>query len=204
MEVVLAVGVISFAFVAILGLLPAGLSQFRQAMDNSVGAQIAQRIMLECEQTDFDTLVNLKNIPANPQKTYYTQLATYSNGDNTKANPFYVRYFDEQGNEVVPASTTLSATEAASVIYHVNTHIESPTPLVELSSAGKDSTGSPAGLSSSAATVVVQVAFNPSNRPLKLYANNPGDPKSFLIDMVNSKLPAGTVRTYSAKIGRND
>lgn len=203
-EVVLAVGVISFAFVAILGLIPAGLAQFRQAMDNSVGTQIAQRITLECEQTDFYTLINLKNAPTNPQKTYFYQLASYSTSDSSKTSPLYVRYFDEQGNEVVPASTTLSATEQASVIYHVNTRIEYPIPLAELSSAGSDSTGSPAGLSSGGATVVVQVAFNPSGRTLKLYPNTPGNPLSDLIDMASSKLPAGTVKTYCAQIGRND
>ena len=73
-EVVLAVGVISFAFVAILGLLPAGLAQFRQAMDNSVGAQIAQRIILDCQQTDFTTLTTIPN----GQSGSYIQPVVYS------------------------------------------------------------------------------------------------------------------------------
>lgn len=195
-EVVLAVGVISFAFVAILGLVPAGLAQFRQAMDNSVGAQVAQRIILECQQTDFDTLINLKNAPANPQKPNYTQLASYSTSDTTKTNPLYVRYFDEQGNEVVPAATTLSATEQAAVIYHVNTRIGYPTPLAELSGAGADSTGSPAGLSTSVATVVVQVAFNPSGQTLPM--------TNTLFDVSGAKYRGVTVKTYCAQIGRND
>jgi hypothetical protein len=205
-EVVLAVGVISFAFVAILGLLPAGLAQFRQAMDNSVGTQIAQRIILECQQTDFDVLfgdtlvngklVNLATTYPNAQQAYYGQLASYATNDKNKANPLSVRYFDEQGNEVIAqgASGALSNAELATVIYHVNTRIGYPTPLAE-ANGGKDSTSSPAGFSTAIVTVVVQVAFNPSGKTLPVNAN-------MLFDV--TKLPAGTVKTYCAQVGRND
>src|SRR5687767_4065395 len=57
-EVVLAIGVVSFAFVAILGLVPAGMSQFRQAIDTAVCAQIAQRVIGDAQQTDFDLLID--------------------------------------------------------------------------------------------------------------------------------------------------
>src|SRR5882757_6098701 len=62
-EVVLAVGVVAFAFVAILGLIPAGMTQFRQAIDTSVCAQIAQRIINEAQGTDFTILIDEQKLP---------------------------------------------------------------------------------------------------------------------------------------------
>src|SRR5436190_20884425 len=60
-EVVLAIGVVSFAFVTLFGLLPSGLTMFRKAMDISVGAQIFQKIVDDARQTDFSTLVDSTN-----------------------------------------------------------------------------------------------------------------------------------------------
>ena len=85
-EVALALGIVSFAFVGLFGLLPAGLSIFRQAMDNSVGSQIVQRLVNEAQQTDFPTL---------------TAAATA------------LRYFDEQGNEVTAANDSIYTAEVS-------------------------------------------------------------------------------------------
>jgi hypothetical protein len=207
-EVVLAVGVISFAFVAILGLLPAGLTQFRQAMDNSVGAQIAQRVILECQQTDFDTLTNT-TATTTPVAGYYFPLAI--NGKT-------FRCFDEQGNEIAIAGTwptpqEMSGTSASGSVtaggtlgvqYFVVTRIGTSTRLAESSSAGTDSTNQPAGYSFGTATVTVQVIFNPSGRMITLNPYTQFDNTSCLVDLVNSHLPLGTVKTYSAQVGRND
>lgn len=72
-EVVLAIGVVALAFIPIFSLLPAGLTTFRQAIDNSLGSQIVQRLVGDAQQTDYATLI---------------------------ATATYQRYFDEQGNEV--------------------------------------------------------------------------------------------------------
>jgi uncharacterized protein (TIGR02598 family) len=72
-EVTIAIGIVSFAFLTMLGLIPTGLKTFRSAIDTSVGGQIFQRVINEAQQTDFDTLVG--SVPA-------------------------VRYFDDQGNEL--------------------------------------------------------------------------------------------------------
>lgn len=72
-EVVLAIGIVSFAFVGMFGLLPVGLNTFRQAVDSSVGSQIVQRVINDAQQTDFPTLI--------------------TSGTTT-------RYFDDQGNEL--------------------------------------------------------------------------------------------------------
>lgn len=55
-EITLAIGIVSFAFLGLFGLLPVGLEVFRGAMDRSVRTQIVQRIVLDAQQTDFDVL----------------------------------------------------------------------------------------------------------------------------------------------------
>jgi uncharacterized protein (TIGR02598 family) len=86
-EVVLAIGVVAFAFVALFGLLPAGLSTFRQALDNSLGSQIVQRLVNEAQQTDFPTLIAT---PTGP-----------------------LRYFDDQGNEVGAIADSIYTAEVS-------------------------------------------------------------------------------------------
>ena len=93
-EITVAIGIISFAFLGVFGLLPTGLNTFRQAMDTSVGSQIAQRVIDDAQQTDFSALIG-SNASSFQQST----------------TP---RYFDDQGNEV---STSTRA------IYQVNTCI---------------------------------------------------------------------------------
>lgn len=98
-EVVMAIGIVAFAFISVLGLIPTGLNTFRQAIDASVGAQIVQRVMNEAQQTDFDVLVQGSN-------------GTYLQRP--------VRYFDDQGNEMA---------NSTGAIYQVNTRIMPVTPM---------------------------------------------------------------------------
>ncbi len=72
-ELVLAIGIVSFAFVTLFSMVPIGMSVFRQAMDTTVGSQIVHRVINEAQQTDYPTLI---------------------------AAPTTERYFDDQGNEV--------------------------------------------------------------------------------------------------------
>ena len=72
-EIVIALGIIGFAVVPMVGLLGVGLNTFRAATEVSVGTQISQRIINELQQTDFDALI--------------------------KAPSNSIRYFDDQGNE---------------------------------------------------------------------------------------------------------
>lgn len=78
-EVVLAIGIVSFAMVSILGLIPVGLHTFRNAMDLSVEAGIAQKLVADVQRTDFQNL----------QSTNFT--------------------FDDQGIEVAPAGAIFTA-----------------------------------------------------------------------------------------------
>jgi uncharacterized protein (TIGR02598 family) len=78
-EVTLALGVVSFALISLLGLIPAGLQTFRSSMDMSVRSQIVQRIAGDAMQTNFDTLI---------------------------ASESSDRYFDDQGRETTQQSYT--------------------------------------------------------------------------------------------------
>jgi len=83
-ELVLSLGVLAFAFVSLLALLPAGMSTFRKAVDASVTSQISQRIVNEIQESDFSTY-----------------LKKYANAQQTP------RYFDDQGNELPDKTNAL-------------------------------------------------------------------------------------------------
>ena len=91
-EVALALGIVSFAFVGLFGLLPAGLSLFHQAMDNSVGSQIVQRLVNEAQQTDFPTLTG-----------------------GATGIQHSTRYFDDQGNEVTAINDSIYTADVSVV-----------------------------------------------------------------------------------------
>jgi uncharacterized protein (TIGR02598 family) len=55
-EVSVAMAIVSFAMVSILGLIPMGLTNFRQAMNNTVEAQIVQGITSDLELASFTSL----------------------------------------------------------------------------------------------------------------------------------------------------
>ncbi|HEY3901407.1 MAG TPA: hypothetical protein VGM54_22550 [Chthoniobacter sp.] len=210
-EVVLAVGVVAFAFVAIMGLIPAGIHQFRQAIDNSVCTQIGQRVLQDCEQTDFNTLVDYAHtyppiVPGQP--TYFrapSLVATQAAGGASQGA--CIRYFDEEGNEIIPSSANTTgmgyapnAAESARIVYWVNTRVANGTLLP---------TGTNVTPSNDVASVVVQVVFNPSQMPLQVYPSNGGTmlSQAYMI-MPTQTTPAGQtinlqIRNYSAQFGRN-
>lgn len=91
-EVVIALGVIAFAFIPMVGMLPMGLNLSRQAIDTTVEAQIAQQLTAEVQQTDFSRLAEL--------------------AASSTTSPYY---FDDQGNKVTdPASAIYQAIFAIS------------------------------------------------------------------------------------------
>lgn len=190
-EVVLAVGVVAFAFVAVLGLIPAGLTQFRQAVDTSVCAQIAQRVIMDAQQTDFETLIDAKN-PDSEQANMSFR--------GPKIQQSALRFFDEQGNEVVASNgTSLTAVQKAVVVYHVNTRIRPQTTLPL-------ATGSTGFQAPDIATITVEVAFNPGNRPLSFHpeTTNLSSPKFAAANLINIEpTPGVVVKTYNAQVGRN-
>lgn len=119
-EVSLATAISSFALLVIFGLVVPGLNVFRGAIDTTVTAQIAQRIITDAEQTDFDLLL--------------------AEGENTGAQFFNlpVRYFDEQGTELLPTA----ANAEADSLYQVLVRGSLPGPR-DVGSAGSGFTSLP-------------------------------------------------------------
>ena len=195
-EVVLAVGVIAFAFVAILGLIPAGMSQFRQATDTSVCAQIAQRIINESQETDFTTLIDEKNLPTTNGDDFALRTPTVaaSNAATAATPGKCIRYYDEQGMEVIPAATTTntpSATEKARITYMVNTRVVPKSVMPNTSGYHNYHL----------ATLTIQVAYNPAGLPITLSTASATstDPTRKLW----TSTAGVTIITYCAQIARN-
>jgi uncharacterized protein (TIGR02598 family) len=138
--VTLAIGIVAFAFIGIFGLIPTGLNVFHQAVNASVGSQIAQKVINDIKQTDFTTLVS----SGGNQPFIYTW--PVSNG-----SPSPVRYFDEQGNE-------LAGTHTNSAIYQVRTRV-TPATVMPYTAAGTQA----AATDSNLATITVQIAAIPAN-----------------------------------------
>ncbi len=80
-EVVLALGVVSFAFVGTVGLMPMGLKTFRLAVETSVQYQLSQRITGETQRSRFEDLTA---------------------SDFRKSN--FPKYYDDQGSPLASAS----------------------------------------------------------------------------------------------------
>lgn len=155
-EIALALGVISFALIGLIALLPAGLNNFRSSMNASVGAQIYQRIVTDAEQSDFDALLTA---------------APPSDGSGFAVLP--LRYFDDEGNEVVPANpASLTRNEAQKVIYHVHVRASFPGPANVSSDSANCFTSLPAAPGSvrfnprSSTILTIQVACNPGNQKI--------------------------------------
>jgi uncharacterized protein (TIGR02598 family) len=100
-EIVLALGIISFAFVALLGLMPIGLRSFEGAIDATVQSQIAQAVTTQARQSKFSELEKLNKNP-----------------DADEANPAADYYFDAEGRELVQADaeTAIEMVYSAAVL----------------------------------------------------------------------------------------
>jgi uncharacterized protein (TIGR02598 family) len=57
-EVVLAMGVVSFAILTLLALIPAGMNGFQQAQTNNVETDIVQKINTELQNSPYSSLFN--------------------------------------------------------------------------------------------------------------------------------------------------
>jgi len=83
-EVVLALGLVSFAVLAIMGLLPTGLSTLRQAMSQTVEAQIVRTIGAEAVVAPFTNLASVtyfddEGLPTAGDNAFYTVDVTTTN-----------------------------------------------------------------------------------------------------------------------------
>ena len=141
-EVAFSIGVIVFAFIPILGLIPTGMSVFQQANNASLTAQIVQRVANDVKQTNFDTLIGNGTAAMAPGGIPISQGGTLE-----------PRYFDIQCNEVIPANPWQPIpAELTHVIFYVNALVTSPTSLPSTSGSAP---------SPNLATVKIQIAELP-------------------------------------------
>jgi hypothetical protein len=164
-EVVLAIGIVAFAFVALLALMPMGLTNFRKAMNASVGSEIGQRVFNDLQQTDFDTLLKQANLTPAPESSYDPQASPSRVGSGSLPH----RYFDDDGNEVVipglatGSDPTSAQRNANHILYDVHSQVIL-TPQIP-SSPGGGSGGMI--FSANLANIIVQIVSNPAGATLK-------------------------------------
>jgi uncharacterized protein (TIGR02598 family) len=109
-----ALGVVGFAFVTLVGLIPVGLNTFHSAIDATVGSQIAQGLLTEARQAKFSELANFdKNVDVDPTKP----IADY--------------YYDDEGN-TTPATTKENHIYDAAVQVFYASKFEVGVPTAEL------------------------------------------------------------------------
>ncbi len=99
-EVTLAMGIVSFAFVTIFGLLPVGLDVSRQAIDTTVCSQITQQMIHAAQQTDFSRLTQLQSDSASEPWCFDDQ-------GGRAANPSLARY--KAAYQVAPSAALPSS-----------------------------------------------------------------------------------------------
>lgn len=147
-------------------------------MDTAVGAQIAQRIAGEVQETDYATL--LKHCEPN--------LSIFRDSD-AQVGLLPGRFFDDQGNEIKVADPkNVTAEERLKILYEVVVRV-SRAPRVPVGSAANAGRAGSKNL----ATLTIQVANNPTGAPLPLTAE-------LLIDSAVTRV---AFQTFPALIARN-
>jgi uncharacterized protein (TIGR02598 family) len=190
-EVAIAVGILAVVLVALLGLMPVGMTNFRKAMDTSVTAQIAQRILLDMQQADFNQTIDAADASTG-QSSSFTFTAPLIGSRQ-------FRFFDAQGVEIVTQDGTANSMTLAQknlMVYQVVVRVM-PTASMP---------ADPATIHGSVALVTVQVARNPNNRNLSVLSGSDSDPtvpNRNLFDPNPQVNPGLQVFTYSALIGKN-
>lgn len=65
-ECVVALGIVAFAFVTLVGLLPSALQQFKTSRQESVQSEVVKYIDTQIQETPFTNLVNAQSAGVNP------------------------------------------------------------------------------------------------------------------------------------------
>lgn len=146
-EITMAIGIVAFAFVAVLGLLPAGLNTFHRAMDASVTGQIFQRVVSEAQQTDFNVLVS----DATPNVTF----------------------FDDQGN-YLGKEGSISDEDKRKSIYHVKMRIEPMTTLPGSSTQNTDLATVTVQIANNPGNIILQLDATAGSPFYNLWRTNQG------------------------------
>jgi uncharacterized protein (TIGR02598 family) len=179
-EVSLAVAIVGFCFTAILGLMCGGLSQYRDAMDSTVTAQIAQRVIHDAQQTEFSVLVDADSLGSEADESFTFRAPRI-------AAPAF-RYFDAQGTELHDENEIPSEALRQQAVYQVNVRIR---PYAFLPHESQS-------LKPTLAQVTVQVAHLPATQAIEI------EPARGERENLFKNKPGVPVYTYSALVARNE
>lgn len=86
---VIAIGIVSFAFISIIGLIPWGLSNMKGSVQTTVMSMIAQKMINDAAQTDFDVLASNASAGSSLGLSLSSVTSTIS-----------TNFFDDQGNQL--------------------------------------------------------------------------------------------------------
>lgn len=138
-EITLAVGIMAFAFVAILGLVPVGLNNFHETKNVSVSSQISQQVFAQVQATAFPQLTGLMSDGTTTNPTIIAGSVTGTSflrlpaPNSTAAAALFVRYYNDQGEEVTSGDPTC--------VYQANVRVMYGTPYVQPSSQSQSGGG---------------------------------------------------------------
>ena len=122
-ECVLALGIVSFAFISLVGMIPVGLNTFRDAMDATVGSQIAQGVLTEVRQAKFSELAkfnkNADTDPANPSPDYFFDDEGTASATATAENHIYDAAVRIQYTSRMPVGVAPSTLECDPAVANV-------------------------------------------------------------------------------------
>ena len=107
-EVVLSLGVIAFSVVAIIGLLPLGLSTSHSAQDETRAAQIAQDIFSSIASQTITRYVDSSNWTATIKQAATKTAGDFSYDVNLTNSSGYTFVADNDGHLVVPGASLLN------------------------------------------------------------------------------------------------
>jgi uncharacterized protein (TIGR02598 family) len=106
-EVALAAGIVAFALIPMMGLIPMGLNASRQAIDTTIQAQIIQQMTGQAQQTDFSKLSTL---------TSATVTCFDANGNvTTPASAIYKASFSAPVNMVLPGGSATTRLDTLTI-----------------------------------------------------------------------------------------
>lgn len=199
-EVALAIGIVAFAFVTLLALVPAGSTAFRRAIDISTCGQIAQRVINDAQMADFEALVDAQELSGSegPGFTFRAPRVTKS----------ALRYFDDQGREIIPQSGDVPSKEQRiHVVYEVNTRIMPKAPIPVDKRMPQQTFVDPKHRARQPlAQVTVQIAHNPNGIAIPFSSADASDENEPMRNLWKpTPAQAGIeIITYSALVGRNE
>jgi len=191
-EVSLALVVVAVALVALLGLMPSGMSNFRTALDAQVAGEIFQRVVADAQETDFDTLIK-------------SGTDTEKGGASQQFYRLPLRHFDNQGTEVKVADPNApTPTEAKDILYAVRVRGSmpgDPDPGKHMPNFATSLPGvaaprfNPRGLT----FLTVQIALTSGRTQVTPLV----DSQTFLINPALAAKSSLQLRTYVAVVARN-